>query len=198
MIDQNNTQEDEALTDFSNSPNFVGSILVAVDGDVYSLKQKEDGTFGGYKINYGTDGSIVSAYELNEQDLTYLKEKGALVVYEKNNNKRQDEEDVDIFEETKTLIMKLFKEGDKFDLSKRLPDDIKEEIKVLQEKISQIESNDQKELATYFFDHAIMKEYNTKNAYQIYSILKGTTFSDYFRQLEDLRLRGYGYGGFTL
>ena len=198
MVDQNNTQEDEALTDFSNSPNFVGSILVAVDGDVYSLKQKEDGTFGGYKINYGTDGSIVSAYELNEQDLTYLKEKGALVVYEKNNNKRQDEENVDIFEETKTLIMKLFKEGDKFDLNKRLPDDIKEEIKVLQEKISQIESNDQKELATYFFDHAIMKEYNTKNAYQIYSILKGTTFSDYFRQLEDLRLRGYGYGGFTI
>ena len=139
MVDQNNTQEDEALTDFSNSPNFVGSILVAVDGDVYSLKQKEDGTFGGYKINYGTDGSIVSAYELNEQDLTYLKEKGALVVYEKNNNKRQDEEDVDIFEETKTLIMKLFKEGDKFDLSKRLPDDIKDELKKKKKKISQIE-----------------------------------------------------------
>lgn len=198
--DSNNYQAEEELTDFSNNPNFVGSILVAVDGDIYSLKQKEDGNFGGYKINYGTDGSIISAYELNEQDINYLKEKGALVIYESHKKKGDgeiDEED-SVFEQVKTLIMKLFKNGDSFDINKRLPDDIKLDINTAEEKLNQLLADEQKELATYFFDHAIMKEHNTRNAYQVYMLFKGTVFSDYFRQLEDLRLRGYGYGGFTL
>lgn len=195
----NNYQDDGALADFSTSPSFVGSVLVAVDGDIYSLKQKEDGTFGGYKINYGTDGSIISAYELNEQDINYLKEKGTLVIYESHKKKNNGETEVDsIFEQVKTSIMKLFKNGDNFDINKRLPDDIKLEINTTEEKLNQLLADEQKELATYFFDHAIMKEHNTRNAYQIYILFKGTVFSDYFRQLEDLRLRGYGYGGFTL
>lgn len=198
--DSNNYQEDEALTDFSNSPSFVGSVLVAVDGDIYSLKEKEDGTFGGYKINYGSDGSIVSAYELNEQDINYLQEKGALVIYDSHKKKEKGEgdEEESVFEQAKTAVMKLFKNGDSFDINKRLSDDVREDIRLAEEKIGQISADEQKELATYFFDHAIMKEHNTRNAYQVYMAFKGTVFSDYFKQLEDLRLRGYGYGGFTL
>ena len=94
--------------------------------------------------------------------------------------------------------MKLFKKIGPYDIYKRLPDEEKEESKIILEKMKDISINDQKELATYFFDHSVMKEFNTKDAYKVYALLKGTAFSDYFKQLEDLRLRGYGYGGFAL
>lgn len=37
-----------------------------------------------------------------------------------------------------------------------------------------------------------------KEQYQVYDALKGTAFSSKFRELEDARLKKYGYGGFIL
>ena len=42
---------DVEMVDFATTPEFIGSVLLAVDNDIYSLKEK-DGEFEGYKITY--------------------------------------------------------------------------------------------------------------------------------------------------
>jgi hypothetical protein len=59
----------------------------------------------------------------------------------------------------------------------------------------------QKELAQDFFKSAIMDNFSAESvnsAYQVYAQLKGTEFSNTFRELESARLVAAGYSPLTL
>lgn len=68
-------------------------------------------------------------------------------------------------------------------------------ITQLKEMLSMV---DQKKLAESFFGKTIGEDFNTHDAYQVYLALKGTEFSNTFKELESARLKEGGYGEFKI
>ncbi|MBX9809070.1 hypothetical protein K2X92_01645, partial [Candidatus Gracilibacteria bacterium] len=184
----------------STDSNFSDSIIINTqEGEnniSYALRYSSTGELEGNMFEYSLDGTIKYTQQLHGFDMISLGAHGVISVFqdafkEKNNGN---------IESLKTDILRnLYLRTESFDpfVGSYPNSKVLDPIKSALQKLN---TEEQIALADWFFEITIGHHIsNNRNAYKVYYVFKGTSFSTRFHELETTRLKNAGYpNGFIL
>lgn len=184
----------------STDSNFSDSIIINTqewgNNMSYALRYSSTGELEWNMFEYSSDWSIKHTQQLHGLDIIKLWANGIISAYQA----AFKEQNIKNIESLKTDILRnLYLRTESFDPfvwsypNSKVLDPIKSALQKLN-------TEEQIALADWFFEITIWHHIsNNRNAYKVYYVFKGTSFSTRFHELETTRLKNAGYPkGFIL
>lgn len=194
------TSEQLSFVKAYEDSNFPGSLIMKVrkgENTIgYALRDNGRGGLEGNEIQFTADGKIGATYQLHEKDIEELRAAGVIDYYQAEVERKAKAEEGKLLDEAEVTLTRIQLDSWIDPFNSYDPKNAK--VVDALAAVGKLNDAQQEKLAERFFAQAIIKQFDTKGAYRPYGCLKGTAFSNKFRELEDARLKKAGYGGFIL
>ena len=172
---------------------FEGAVIVQKGETFYALKKTPSGELRASEFRLTPEGGVGAIYQVRDMEQ-----------FSDVLSKIESKETEKRIEQAESLLMALFKEADGaqngFDPFNGIYNGRSSEmLKNVKDILNALTPSDQENLASAFFEKTILADIvNNRKAYPVYGALKGTSFAEKFKQLENDRLQAAGFGSFDL